>query len=348
MEETVERATVDSTCWVTLVTRASYLPGVIILAYTLDKQASKYPLVVQYTPSLGDAGIKALHHEAKLRGRMQLTLVEPLYPRAGQEMEASVDKRFDDTFMKLRAFQVYELGYTKAIFLDADMAVFNNPDDAFDTQLPGKDWLGSTHSCICNIDKAKWAPEHWHKGNCAFTPVTGPDGIAADITPESRSTYKLLNGGMFLYYPTQELWEDIKTFFDNSTKLKHYQLPDQDFLADYFVNRWKPMSWKYNAIKTMRYIHPQMWSDDEVAIVHYIIDKPWERKIGPDGVAGHKGRDKETHSWWWVLYKEWYKEEKVLDREVVGIVEGLVATKKPFTTQHVVAIPEGVGASSGC
>jgi hypothetical protein len=55
-------------CWVTLVTKPSYLPGSLILTHTLDKYYSKYPLLVLYTDSLGpQAGIALadrieLHH----------------------------------------------------------------------------------------------------------------------------------------------------------------------------------------------------------------------------------------------------------------------------------------------
>ena len=51
------------------------------------------------------------------------------------------------------------------------------------------------------------------------------------------------------------------------------------------------MGWQYNALKTMRYWHENLWRDGEVRALHYIVDKPWERRIASDGVAGHLGRD---------------------------------------------------------
>ena len=333
----------EKSCWVTLVTKASYVPGAIVLAHTLDKHHSKYPFLIQYTSSLGDEAVKALEAESKAKGRIQLQRVELLLPRKDQENTGSVAERFKDTFTKLRAFQVYELGYTRACFLDADMAVFRNPDDLFDSKLPGRDWLGCNHACVCNLDHDSWAPEEWHKGNCAYTPLTGPDEVAAEITPDSRPTYRLLNGGMLLFYPTEELWNDMLHYFDTTDKLKTYQFPDQDFLADYFRNRWHPLSWKYNALKTMRYWHPQMWSDDKLVVLHYIVDKPWERQVSPEGIAGHLGRDGETHRWWWDIYREWLQDRQTSgnNKVVLDLMTKLVDTQEPFTEK--VPLPQEPG-----
>jgi alpha-N-acetylglucosamine transferase len=330
-------------CWVTLVTKPSYLPGVIILAHTLDQHRSKYPLVVQYTDSLGEKAISALQEEAQNYGRLQPERVSLLLPRKEQENTGSVAERFKDTFTKLRAFEVYKLGYGRAVFLDADMAIFRNPDEIFECKLPGRDWLGATHACVCNLDHDAWAPDDWHKGNCAYTPLNHPDEVAAEITQESRPTYRLLNGGMLLFHPTEELWDRMLHFFHTTDRLKTYQFPDQDFLADFYRDKWCPLSWKYNALKTMRYWHPRMWSDDKVVVLHYIVDKPWERQVSKDGVAGHLGRDGETHEWWWGIHRRWRadRERTRPDALVLGSMAELVDTEQPFT--KIVPIPQEAG-----
>lgn len=239
----------------------------------------------------------------------------------------SVAERFADTFTKLRAFEIHELGYQKCVFLDADMAVFRNPDVLFDTHLPASDHIAANHACVCNLDHDSWAPPDWQKGNCAYTPLTGPEQIAESITSNSRPTYHLLNSGMFVYEPNLQLWNEMMNFFLTTDKLKSFQFPDQDFLIEYFRGRWQPLSWKYNALKTMRYWHPRMWSDDTVTVLHYIVDKPWERKITEDGIAGHLGRDGDTHMWWWDLYDDWCKD---CDKRVIQYVSTLMNDKKPI------------------
>ncbi|KAF2430094.1 nucleotide-diphospho-sugar transferase [Tothia fuscella] len=322
----------NSYCWATLITKSTYLPGAIILAHSLDQQKSQFPLVVQYTASLGEDSIAALEAEAKRSGRIIPQEVELLIPRTGQENTGSiVAERFKDTFTKLRVFQLYEHGYTKVCFLDADMAVFHNPDVIFDLELPGKDWLGATHACVCNLDSDKWAPSNWLKGNCAFTTIDDPSQTVGDISPDARPTYKLLNGGTLLFHPSEELWKCMLDTFNTTSKLKTYQFPDQDFLADFFLGKWKPISWKFNALKTMRYWHPRMWSDEIVVVVHFIVDKPWERRVSDDGIAGHLGRDGEMHRWWWSVYDDWIGNLGDEGKEVFETMNKLVGKEAPFT-----------------
>lgn len=330
----------ERSCWITLLTKPSYLPGVMILAHTLDKHDSQHPLIVQYTTSLGERAVAALESEAKLHKRIVPQQVDLLLPPEGHENIGSVAERFKDTFTKLRAFQVYEQGYTRAVFLDADVAIFRQPDEIFDLALPGRDWLGANHACVCNLDGDKWAPPEWNKGNCAYSTLTEPSGVAECPEGDCRPTYRLLNGGMLLFYPSEQLWERMLHVFNTSERVQSYQFPDQDFLADFYRDKWQPLSWKYNALKTMRYWHPQMWSDEELIVLHYIVDKPWERPLSDHGVAGHLGRDGETHSWWWAIFDEWRASRTAEgDNEIVLEVMGeLVGHEKPFT--EVVPLPQ--------
>ena len=338
-------------CYVTLITSPEYLPGAIILAHTLIRHNSAYPLLIQYTSSVGKECIEACELEAsRTSNRIIPQQVDDLVPRNGQENTGSVAARFKDTLTKLRAFQIYKQGYTTACFLDADMAIFNqSPDAVFDTILPGPDWIGANHACVCNLDNDAWAPEEWWKGNCAYTAITGPDGVAPHITEESRPTYHLLNSGMFLFHPSEKLWNDMLRFFNTTDSLKTYQFPDQDFLDEFFHLSWKPMSWKYNALKTMRYWHPVMWSDQEVVVVHYIVDKPWERQVSEDGVAGHLGRDGVTHGWWWDLHNEWKEEVSRSGKgkeTILHTMQKLVNTREMFTEK--VPLRQDVGLLADC
>lgn len=333
---------VEHICWVTLVTKPSYLPGALILAHSLDQHGSKYPLLVQYTSSLGHDAIEALEEESRNHRRIQPRKVELLLPRKDQENTESVAERFKDTFTKLRAFEVYKLGFTQAVFLDADMAVFRKPDEIFECTLPGRDWLGANHACVCNLDHDAWAPPEWQKGNCAYTPLNQPDEVAPAITPTSRPTYRLLNGGMLLFYPSEDLWHRMLDHFNTSDRLKTYQFPDQDFLADFFRDRWFPLSWKYNALKTMRYWHPRLWSDEELVVLHYIVDKPWERQVSSAGIAGHLGRDGETHQWWWDIFQNWRRQgEEGAKGVALGVMDALINTQEPYTEK--VPLPQDVG-----
>lgn len=83
--------------YVTLLTKTSYLPGTLVLDYSLRSVESQYPLVVMVTPSLPDAA-KAVLHE---RG-ISMREVDSLHPPKGKHVLATHDVRFTDTWTKLR------------------------------------------------------------------------------------------------------------------------------------------------------------------------------------------------------------------------------------------------------
>ncbi|KAK4548500.1 hypothetical protein LTR36_009410 [Oleoguttula mirabilis] len=314
--------------YTTLITRASYLAGVIVLAHTLKKQGSKYPLLVYYTNGLKQDAVRALQLEAP-KLNLILRPCDLLLPRADVQVHL-IAERFGDTWTKLRVFDCTE--YDTVCYLDADMAIFNkNMDSVFSKafQLP-HDWIAANHACVCNLDHDEWAPDDWVKENCAYTPISHPDALThpTQAKPDSRPTYHLLNSGMFLYHPSKELWDSMLNFFNTTDKLGTYKFPDQDFLADFFRNRWMSLGWQFNALKTMRYWHTNIWRDDEVVCLHYIVDKPWAARVGADGVAGYKGRDGETHTWWWKQYADWTEQRRAdQGEEVLGIVGKFVASE---------------------
>ncbi|KAL9639200.1 MAG: hypothetical protein Q9164_001071 [Protoblastenia rupestris] len=309
--------------WVTLLTRASYLPGVITLAFSLSKQKSLYPLVVLVTPSLPKSCLRALELESKNNALLIVHPIEPLLLPAHQKTTL-IASRFEDTWTKLRAFQL--TSYDTCIFLDADITIYRNMDHLFDFRLPGKDWIAANHSCVCNLDHDSFAASNWGRENCPYTPLRHHSSLnKASPIPESSAppdTYALLNGGLFLYYPSEVLWGRILHHFNTSPALSKYMFPDQDFLADFFCHKWLPLPWKYNAIKTMENWHRNLWRDEAVHGLHYIVDKPWSKRLASDGIAGHLGRDGKTHGWWWNVWEQWARQ---CEKEALEILEGLVA-----------------------
>lgn len=319
--------------WTTLATRSSYLAGVVILAFTLKKHKSAYPLVVLYTDSLSQESIETLEKDAN-----NLNIIprktEALLPKANVHVNL-IAERFADTWTKLRVFELFE--YDKVCYLDADMIICKNMDAIFDIELPTKEWLAANHACVCNLDKDAWAPEDWIKENCAYTPLQHPDALTkpTQVTSASRPTYHLLNSGTFMYHPSRQLWDKMIDFFNSTALLSEFKFPDQDFLAEFFRHKWMSIGWQYNALKTMRYWHTNIWRDDEVVCLHYIVDKPWARRIGPDGVAGYLGRDGVTHRWWWQLFEQWEQEKEASGaHDVLETVRACVARPLGGMTQN--------------
>ncbi|KAK8091211.1 nucleotide-diphospho-sugar transferase [Apiospora phragmitis] len=313
----------ERNAYVTLITRASYLPGVVILADTLRRHGNQSPLVVLYTSSLSDAGVKALKLEAPKQNLIP-KLCQDLLPPKGSQITL-IAERFRDTWTKLRAFELFE--FDTVCFLDADMAVFGRIESVFHlrNQFP-RDWIIANHSCVCNRGKAPWAPDDWCPENCAYTCVSHPAAIdePTQPSPDGPRTHQILNGGMFVFSPTEDMWTDMMSYFNTTPLLSSFMFPDQDFLAHFFKEKWRAIGWRYNALKTMRYNHGNIWRDDAVLSLHYIVDKPWTKRVGPDGVAGYKGRDGVTHQWWWDAYNKW-EAERCAETTVLQLVRKGVA-----------------------
>lgn len=223
------------------------------------------------------------------------------------------------------------------------------------------DWIAANHACVCNLTKADWAPIDWfvtppppitilHRGavpnvrtdngipvgwiigrariahthQCSIQPrlPTPPPSPPHPTPPHRPRTHTLLNSGLVLLFPSVKLFERMVDYLYTSPLVATFSFPDQDFLAAFFYDRWRPIGWQYNAIKTARYEHAEMWRDEEVRNLHYIVEKPWAVGRGR-GING--GRDAETHGWWWdawnEMVKQWSKEDGEKEsKRLVGLV----------------------------
>ncbi|KAJ1301035.1 hypothetical protein OPQ81_003456 [Rhizoctonia solani] len=264
--------------FVTLLTKPSYLPGVLVLHDSLvSKPVSSAEIL-------------------RLRG-IKIRPVEAMGPEPGKWSVDAHDSRFIDAWTKLRVFELYE--YERVVLLDADMLVRKNMDELMHLELPGDDWIAGAHACACNPRRLKHYPVDWIPENCAHTPMRHPVCLSSppQITSESPRPYGLINSGLVVCTPSPRLAGDIESFLKTSPRIHEYAFADQDLISDFFTGRWKPLPYIYNALKTSRFTHPSMWRDDEVKCVHYVLDKPWmERPTWENDVADAV---RITHSWWW-------------------------------------------------
>lgn len=350
------RTTTGKDAYVTLLTRPSYLAGAILLAYTLTKHSPSTPLIITYTPeTLSSSCIAALKAETK-HSNIILHPVEHLrLPDDGTD-HGMVAERFIDTWTKLRVFDLHALDqkFERICWLDADMMVFSDPSPLIfnaenDAYLQGGDGKGNrlmaVHTCVCNLDGDAWAPEDWTPPNCAMGHISSPDDIAS--VNHNSPTLGNFNSGTFLYRPSPALSSFVHTHFTRlgNAALRAMKFPDQDFLNAAFAGSWSPLSWRTNALKTWRYWHPNFWADDQVAVLHYIVDKPWAARVPPSGEAGYAGKDGETHGWWWAEYARWVDERDGMgERELLEEVRRYVASEGGEVSEEMSAV--GAGAQS--
>lgn len=81
--------------WVTLLTKPSYLPGVLVVEHSLRVVHSKYPLVVMVT-----SGLPSKARDVLIARGIETIPVEGLDVRS--RSTAFKDERFKDTWTKLR------------------------------------------------------------------------------------------------------------------------------------------------------------------------------------------------------------------------------------------------------
>ncbi|EGO28220.1 glycosyltransferase family 8 protein [Serpula lacrymans var. lacrymans S7.9] len=303
--------------YVTLLTKSSYLPGVLVLEFTLRAVGSRYPLVVMVTPQLPAEARAVL-----ARKNITTTEVASLGPPEGVHTLSLSDVRFSDTWTKLRCFGLTE--YHRVILLDADMLVLRRMDELMDLELE-KDWIAATHVCACNPRRYPHYPADWIPANCAYTHLEHPIGLTSPsaITDSSPRPYSQLNSGLVVLNPSLHLFESIQRHLCTSPLVATWSFPDQDLLSDLFRGKWKPLPWCYNALKTLMLIHTPLWRDDEIRCLHYILpDKPWQKRVG----VTDSGEYDKTHQWWWDNFELVEKEVRAMDEKGLEIILSNVAS----------------------
>jgi hypothetical protein len=93
--------------WVVfLLTFPSYLPGILVLAHSLRKHKSKYPLIAAVNPALPSETRTAMEGSG-----LEVRVVEPLVPKGEVTIIA---ERFVDTWTKLAVFDFTEYDVSRA------------------------------------------------------------------------------------------------------------------------------------------------------------------------------------------------------------------------------------------
>ncbi|WP_375486868.1 glycosyltransferase family 8 protein [uncultured Jatrophihabitans sp.] len=263
--------------WVTLLTQPDYLPGVRTLRASLTRVGTRYPLLVMVTAAIDGPARQVLEDDGCL-----VREVEPLRP-VSDDGKGYANARFAEVWTKLRAWDLTDL--ERVVVLDADMLVVAPMDELFDLDL-GPGAIAACHACRCNPNRIASYPADWTPESCAYTYLAAGAGL-----PQSMSAY--LNGGLLVLRPDHEVFEDMVARLSGLDDLSGHPFAEQDFLNDYYRGRWVPLSYGYNALKTLPFQHPALWDPTAVKNIHYIIDKPWQGGLAPTD------RYQPLHALWW-------------------------------------------------
>lgn len=293
--------------WATLITRGSYIPGVLTLNFSLIKHNSKYPLVALYTEQLLQEDLLELK-----KNNIKTFKINPLKPSKSCTM--TNDPRFEDTWSKLYFFQLIQ--FERIVQLDSDMLVLQNMDELMD--IPLLDYkFGSTHACVCNPKKFLHYPKNWNGENCVFSkhnynlmqPISTLEYPIKEfrdyLGPSSHYSLAKCNSGILIVDPNLNSFKEIEKKLNDIEATDSYIFPDQDLLADVFFKNWLAISHNYNCLKTFKMQHEHLWDLNKIKNIHFILSpKPWE--VSEDWID-----ESGTFNLWWQVNKERILSEKI-------------------------------------
>ncbi|KAF8036889.1 hypothetical protein BT93_C2575 [Corymbia citriodora subsp. variegata] len=265
-----------------LAGNGDYVKGVVGLAKGLRKAKSKYPLVVAILPD-----VPVDHRKILVDQGCIVREIEPVYPPENQTQFAMA--YYVINYSKLRIWEFVE--YSKMIYLDGDIQVFDNIDHLFDL---ANGFFYAVMDCFC--EKTWSHTPQFEIGYCQQCPdkVQWPDHVGP-----KPSLY--FNAGMFVYEPNLDTYHDLLEALKITPATP---FAEQDFLNMYFKDIYKPIPNVYNLVLAMLWRHPENVELDKVKVVHYCAagSKPWRYT----GEEHNMDRDdiKMLVKKWWDIYDD--------------------------------------------
>ncbi|CAL9009241.1 unnamed protein product [Prunus brigantina] len=308
-------ATLPSRAYVTfLAGNGDYVKGVVGLAKGLRKVKTAYPLVVAVLPDVPQEHRSILESQGCI-----VREIEPVCPPENQTQFAMA--YYVINYSKLRIWEFVE--YSKMIYLDGDIQVYDNIDHLFD--LPDGHFY-AVMDCFC---EKTWSHTPQYKiGYCQQCPekVQWP---TSELGPPPSLYF---NAGMFVFEP------DLETYHDLLNTLKvtpPTPFAEQDYLNMFFRKIYKPIPLAYNLVLAMLWRHPENVELDKVKVVHYCAagSKPW-RYTGKEENMEREDI-KMLVKKWWDIYNDTsldYKKPSAPGARaaVVGGAEGEGVNMQPF------------------
>lgn len=259
-----------------------YVKGVIGLAKGLRKVKSAYPLVVAMLPDVPDRHRQILRSQGCIVHEIQ-----PIYPPNNQIQFAMA--YYVINYSKLRIWDFEE--YSKMIYLDADIQVYENIDHLFETP---NGYFYAVMDCFC---EKTWSHSPQYKvGYCQQC----PDRVKWPAEMGSPPPL-YFNAGMFVFEPSRLTYQNLLRTLQITPPTP---FAEQDFLNMFFQDVFKPIPLVYNLVLAMLWRHPENVELDKVKVVHYCAagSKPW-RYTGKE-VNMDREDIKTLVAKWWDVYED--------------------------------------------
>ncbi|CAH8388188.1 unnamed protein product [Eruca vesicaria subsp. sativa] len=267
-----------------LAGNGDYVMGVVGLAKGLRKVKSAYPLVVAVLPDVPEE-----HREILRSQGCVVREIEPVYPLDSKNAYARA--YYIVNYSKLRIWNFKE--YSKMVFLDADIQVFENIDELFDMQ---DGYLHGVLSCFC--EKIWSYTPLYSVGYCQYF----REKVMWPAEMESSPPPLYFNAGMFVFEPNPLTYESLLQTLKVTPPTP---FAEQDFLNMFFEKVVNPLPPVYNLILSVLWCHPGCVDLDRVKVVHYCPpgSKPW-RYTGEEPNMDREDVKMLIRKWWYIYNDE--------------------------------------------
>ncbi|GMI85054.1 galactinol synthase 2 [Hibiscus trionum] len=294
-----------------LAGNGDYVKGVVGLAKGLRKVKSRYPLVVALLPDVPEDHRKILVEQGCI-----LKEIEPVYPPENQTQFAMA--YYVINYSKLRIWEFVE--YSKMIYLDGDIQVFENIDHLFDME---DGYFYAVMDCFC---EKTWSHTPQYKiGYCQQCPnkVQWP----SQLGPKPPLYF---NAGMFVYEPSLSVYEDLLTTLKVTPPTP---FAEQDYLNMFFRDIYRPIPPIYNLVMAMLWRHPENIELEKAKVVHYCAagSKPW-RYTGKEENMEREDIKMLVAKWWDI-----YNDESLDFKNAVGTGEAETEEEEQASLEQIFA-----------
>lgn len=232
--------------FLSVLTSDDYLPGLLVLAYSLQKTGTAYPLLVLLTPTISLETLSTLDSYGITYKKLDYDFNNPT--------NVSKEHRWFSTYSKIFAFG--QTDYKKVVYLDVDMLVLRNIDELFTYR----------HLSATNAGGALPRKKHWSHMNSGLMVIEPSQELFEDMVTKIGKIETVEAGGTMLkpqygsdqdfinaYFPD---WPNQKELhLDHKYNIFHYHLDEYNQLFGYTIED----------------------SDKPISIIHYAsYSKPWD------------------------------------------------------------------------
>lgn len=182
--------------------------------------------------------------------------------------------------------------------------------------------------------------------NCGFTAADKKTGQPQPLSSNSPRNHRLLNSGTVVLSPSQDDYDKLIHTMNTHPAVPDMIFYDQDLLPIVYDEKWLPLPYIYNGLKTLRGCHSDLWKDEDVKILHYILQKPWKTRTIDQDIVGIQ------HQLWWDEYEQLESKWRAFNnrtRDVLwrSIVEPQVAPKENILASFPSKIPRQLNSLAG-